>query len=189
MGSVNSRARDPESKRRAILDAAEELFAANGYGSTPTSLIGQRAGVSEGIVFHHFGSKIGVLQACANEQAQALIDSMRPHGEPLDYQAMVAAVFDWVATHPMLRAVIAEGDDQILAALRRGWAKGIVPAVAEFLAAEQAAGRCIDRDPVHLARMQFALVGEALTLNHDRRRVGPAVEVQELAGYLVALTR
>lgn len=184
------RARDPESKRRAILDAAEALFSQHGFRATATSAIGDQAGVSEGIIFHHFGNKVGVLRACATDQAASLIESLRPvGGEPIDYEAMAAAVFEWVANHPMLRPVIAEGDDQVLAALRRGWERGIVPVLTELLADEQRAGRCVDRDPATLARMQFALMSEALTINHEPNTTREPIEAPEIARYLAALTR
>jgi AcrR family transcriptional regulator len=52
-----------------ILDAAEELFAANGFGGTTTRALAQRAGVNEVTLFRRFGSKAGVLQAVGERVA------------------------------------------------------------------------------------------------------------------------
>lgn len=50
-------------KKEKIFSAALELFAEEGYKSTSTSKVAKLAGVSEGLIFKHFGSKEGLLQA------------------------------------------------------------------------------------------------------------------------------
>lgn len=50
-------------KKEQILNAALELFANQGYAATSTSRIAKFAGVSEGLIFRHFESKEGLLQA------------------------------------------------------------------------------------------------------------------------------
>ncbi len=47
----------PEDKRRRILDAAVAEFAERGYELASTNAITARAGVSKGLLFHHFGTK------------------------------------------------------------------------------------------------------------------------------------
>lgn len=50
-------------KQEKILHAALELFAHEGYNVVSTSKIAQKAGVSEGLIFRHFESKQGLLDA------------------------------------------------------------------------------------------------------------------------------
>ena len=50
-------------KKQAIIDAALALFSAEGYDAVSTSKIAKRARVSEGLIFRHFESKEGLLQA------------------------------------------------------------------------------------------------------------------------------
>ena len=50
------------SRRQALLRQAIDLFAVRGYEATPTLEIATRAGVAEGTLFHHFGTKEGVLR-------------------------------------------------------------------------------------------------------------------------------
>ncbi|MBN2664398.1 MAG: TetR/AcrR family transcriptional regulator [Bacteroidales bacterium] len=50
-------------KQLKILQVALELFAKNGYSSTSTGKIAKQAGVSEGLIFRHFGNKEGLLEA------------------------------------------------------------------------------------------------------------------------------
>ncbi len=54
-------------KQIKILNAALQLFAEEGYRSTSTSKVAKRAGVSEGLIFRHFGNKEGLLQAIIQE--------------------------------------------------------------------------------------------------------------------------
>lgn len=50
-----------KSRRDSILEVASRLFAEKGYEKTPTSEIAQEAGVAEGTLYHHFGSKDGIF--------------------------------------------------------------------------------------------------------------------------------
>lgn len=50
-------------KQEKILDEALRLFAENGYNATSTSQVAKAAGVSEGLIFRHYGNKEGLLQA------------------------------------------------------------------------------------------------------------------------------
>ncbi len=50
-------------KQERILNCALELFAEQGFDATPTSKVAKAAGVSEGLIFRHFESKNGLLDA------------------------------------------------------------------------------------------------------------------------------
>lgn len=50
-------------KQQKIVEAAQRLFATEGYAATSTSKVAKEAGVSEGLIFRHFGNKEGLLQA------------------------------------------------------------------------------------------------------------------------------
>lgn len=54
-------------KQEKILQSALELFAKEGYHATSTSKVAKHAGVSEGLIFRHFGNKEGLLQAILDE--------------------------------------------------------------------------------------------------------------------------
>ncbi len=49
--------RNPEATRTAILDAAEEIFLAQGYGAAALSEIAKCAGVTKSLIHHYFASK------------------------------------------------------------------------------------------------------------------------------------
>src|SRR5919205_2172114 len=60
------RAEQAEATRRAVLEAARELFIAQGYGATTLDQIAARAGVSKPTVFSAVGNKQTVLSAVRN---------------------------------------------------------------------------------------------------------------------------
>ena len=83
-----------EEREREILDAATRLFATAGFHATSTRKIAAAAGVSEGTVFHYFGSK--------NELMLGILD--RFYHEVLNPRA--AEILDTVmGTHGRLRAL------------------------------------------------------------------------------------
>lgn len=61
-------------KKEKILKAALELFAKDGYRVTSTSKIATKAGVSEGLIFRHFTSKVGLLEAIIKEGEEKVKD-------------------------------------------------------------------------------------------------------------------
>src|ERR1700738_1193038 len=60
--SVRAARRPRGEPRRLLLDAARELFARRDYRSTTTREIAEAAGVSEYLLFRHFGSKAGLFR-------------------------------------------------------------------------------------------------------------------------------
>ena len=57
------RRRDPEATRKAIMDAAEDLFVLTGPAGTSMSRIARRADVTKSLIHHHFGSKEELWEA------------------------------------------------------------------------------------------------------------------------------
>jgi AcrR family transcriptional regulator len=72
-------------KQERILAAALELFAEDGYNAVSTSKVARRAGVSEGLVFRHFKSKEGLLNAVmemGKKKIIALFEKVSDKDEP-----------------------------------------------------------------------------------------------------------
>jgi AcrR family transcriptional regulator len=63
-----------EQRRLALLDIARHEFSSHGYRATTTLGIAERAGVSEGLVLKHFGSKDELFRAAV---ADPLLDMLR----------------------------------------------------------------------------------------------------------------
>lgn len=185
-----NRTRNPDAKRMAVLSAASSLFSAAGFENTSTSSIASLAEVSEGIIYHYFDTKHGLLEACVVEQSAAVVKRAIT-GAVLDYDAMVSEVFTSIAADPLTGRLVADGDERVMGALRRGWQRSVVPALATALSHEQALGRCRAGDSTVLAHFQFAVVGEAMTLHFTPDSVWPvdlALVVAETAQVLRAIS-
>ena len=61
-----------DDRRTRILDAAEELFAEDGFDATPTARIADAAAVPKGLVFYYFPRKIDLLLTLLQERLPAL---------------------------------------------------------------------------------------------------------------------
>ena len=69
--------------KRALIDAAVELFGERGYRATSLKAIGERATISHGVIPFHFGSKEGLLlavvDACFEEFREAVFGALSDH--------------------------------------------------------------------------------------------------------------
>jgi TetR/AcrR family transcriptional regulator, mexJK operon transcriptional repressor len=91
-------------KRRAIVEAAREIFIARGF-EAGIELIAQQAGVSKVTIYNHFGSKVELFSAVIHD---ALADALG-------------------ATTSALEKALSESDDlrEILVETARGWVAGM----------------------------------------------------------------
>ncbi len=118
-----TRSRDPEAKRIAILDAAEEAFLERGFGETSTAQIARRAGVTKSLIHHHFGSKEALWNEVKNrrfrgysDQQMALLREQEPTAELL--RESMKMYFRFLRANPQIVRVLAwmfvegnQGDD------------------------------------------------------------------------------
>ncbi|MGN0906344.1 MAG: TetR/AcrR family transcriptional regulator [Bullifex sp.] len=65
--------KEAEERRAEILDAAEELFAKNGYALTSTNDIIERVGIARGTLYYHFRNKEEILDAVVLRFTENLI--------------------------------------------------------------------------------------------------------------------
>jgi AcrR family transcriptional regulator len=73
------------STRVRILDAAETLFARNGFDATATSAVASLAAVPKGLLFYYFPAKADLLRALVGERMDPAIEfeSVVEHGNPI----------------------------------------------------------------------------------------------------------
>jgi AcrR family transcriptional regulator len=64
------------SRSRAILATASRLFAEKGYSQTTTAEIAREAGVAEGTLYHHFGSKDGIFLTLFDETMEGFLSGI-----------------------------------------------------------------------------------------------------------------
>jgi AcrR family transcriptional regulator len=106
---VAEKVRDAARSREAILDAAESLFAEQGYEGTSLSDVGTRAGMSRGTPGYFFGSKAelyrAVLERCFAEVLDAVRSGRRRAlasgvGPDVVLAGAVSDYFDFLAARP-----------------------------------------------------------------------------------------
>lgn len=78
MGPERRRRREKEHLRRAILDAARELFVADGYSAVSMRRIAERIEYSPTALYLHFRDKDEILTELIVEGFQLLCDAMAP---------------------------------------------------------------------------------------------------------------
>jgi TetR/AcrR family transcriptional regulator len=77
LATTTERIRDAERSRGAILDAAERLFAQQGYDATSLTQVGAAAGVSRGTPGYFFRSKAELYQAVLDRCFAEVRDAVR----------------------------------------------------------------------------------------------------------------
>ena len=106
---INDKERNPARSKEAILDAAEELFANQGYEGTSLNGVGMRAGVSRGTPGYFFGSKEALYQAVLERCFGRVRDAIRSgrdralaSQEPSEVvlAGAVAEYFDFIMANP-----------------------------------------------------------------------------------------
>lgn len=110
-GKRTQRTEAAEASKKAILDAAEALFAQKGYEAVSLQEISNRAGVTRGLPTYFFGSKEGLYRAVL-ERTFALTlthellkllreQAQHPEATPEEgLRVVIERLFDFLVTHP-----------------------------------------------------------------------------------------
>ncbi len=115
------RERDAEGARLAILDAAEGIFAANGFDGARIDVIAAASGYNKSLIFHYFGDKLGLYAEVvrrADEDMTAL--QMRMIAPLLAdetiatnarafkalLEKIVGTIFDYLVEHPLFMRML-----------------------------------------------------------------------------------
>jgi AcrR family transcriptional regulator len=166
-----------EARRQAVLDTACRVFAKTSYRGATTAEIAREAGISEPILYRHFGSKRDLYLACLDEAwrgfravcEQAVAD---------DPDQCLGAVADaYMAKRARIRLVdlwiqslTEASEDRVIAAALRRQVREVHDFFADVIRDGQARGVIIaDRDPVAEA---WIFVGGGLLATMDHRLGG-----------------
>ena len=116
------RARSAEGARVAILAAAEEIFARDGFSGARVDDIAAAAGYNKALIFHYFSDKLTLYRALVagvkRENGERIVELMRlffpDDGVPLEASrvrefiaAAVGWTFDMYVSHPGLPRMLA----------------------------------------------------------------------------------
>ncbi|TMR15686.1 TetR family transcriptional regulator [Nonomuraea turkmeniaca] len=173
------------STRARIRDAALRHFGEHGFGGASIRGIAEAAGVSSGLVRHHFGSKLALREACDDY----LIKTVRRINDEARTDTMLADV------NPVAAAQAALGPYQryLARALTEGWA---APLFDEMARLSEEWLEEVDKarpDPPFASRKARATVATAMSLavpilhQHISRGLGVDLASPEGA-HLLAMT-
>jgi TetR/AcrR family transcriptional regulator len=98
-----------EDFREQILNAAERLFATQGYAATAIREIAAEVGVNPAMVHYYFGAKMDLLQAVMDRVLEPLAASLGMLGRdrPFSLYDIIGPLFSMAASHPFLPQLIA----------------------------------------------------------------------------------
>jgi AcrR family transcriptional regulator len=121
---ARTKAADYEQQRDAILDAAAEVFAKNGFAASSMALLGRACGASKARLYHYYESKEAILVDLLDRYTRRLIDIARkvetasvPGPQRLD--AMVRAFMREYATSQTRQVVLLHDVDFLAGPQRR----------------------------------------------------------------------
>ena len=109
--------------RQLVLEAAERLFVANGFGATSLEDIAREAGFSKGAVYSNFAGKADLFFAIVEQQFDELRQRLRSAVEAEDdalsrlaavgtwYEEFLRVESGWARSLPEVAALAAQDDD------------------------------------------------------------------------------
>ena len=145
---VRRSSRLPRGARRAqLLQAAQEVFVAQGFHAAAMDEIADRAGVSKPVLYQHFPGKRELYLALLEQQVTLLTDRVREAMEGTDdnrtrVNGAVGAYFDFINADGAAFRLVFESDlrndDDVRAIVDRG-TQVCVEAIAEVIGADTGA--------------------------------------------------
>jgi len=182
---VRDRERNPARTRELILDAAERLFAEQGYEATSLTDVGRAAGVSRATPGYFFGSKAelerAVLERCFEDVRRAVREGRQRtgkgrHSPEVILAGAVSDYFDFIAARPNFvklveRAALADrrGLDRLPIGLATG--QEMVAALAQEL--ELPPGR-----EAEIGEMLFSLMSLSWFAEIHRHTLAPVAGIR-----------
>jgi AcrR family transcriptional regulator len=92
-----------DATRARLIDAALELFGRRGYASTPVDAVARAAGVSPGLLYHHFRGKSDLLHAIFEESMRDVDATFADADRLPDPARRLAALLRSIAAHVKAR--------------------------------------------------------------------------------------
>ncbi len=154
-----------EATTAALVDAARELFARDGYDATSLDAVAARAGVTKGAVYHHFNGKPQLFEAVFSREIQRMTTPLGAaytrKKDPWDaFKAASLAFLDECLEPGLQRIVLLDAPAAI------GWEEirrleaPLLDLMEQAIARAVEAGRIAKRPPGPLAHFLFGAICE-----------------------------
>ncbi|QWC83967.1 TetR/AcrR family transcriptional regulator [Nocardioidaceae bacterium] len=115
---TSRRAQYSRSTREALLEAAEDLFTAEGYSGTSLDAVVAQARVTKGALYHHYSGKQGLFEAAfarqeerASELVQHAVDEVE---DPWDKAGVGLRAFLEACRDPAYRRIVVQEGPAVL---------------------------------------------------------------------------
>lgn len=136
-------------RRKQLLEAAQEVFVAQGYHAAAMDDIAERAGVSKPVLYQHFPGKLDLYLALLDMHCDAIIETMRnAMSSSTDNKVRVAAAtsayFDFIDHESEAFRLVFESDlrnDPAVRARFERVERGCIEAITETIMADTGLGR------------------------------------------------
>jgi AcrR family transcriptional regulator len=174
--------------RGALLMAARQLFAENGFAATGREDIAERAGVTRGALYHHFASKTELAAAVVEQLEGELVDlvvaaALQGSGVRDQLHRGCRAYMDACA-EPSMARILADAPAVLgIEACRALDAVACAPLLADVFARAEEEQIAVPGDPEVAAALLLGFLNEAAGLiaaaptdGALRRRVGDTVD-------------
>ena len=184
MATNPERVRNPDRSRAAILDAAEQLFADQGYDATSLNQVGTVAGVSRGTPGYFFGSKADLYQAVLDRSFAEVREAVREgraralasnESSETILAGAVSDYFDFLAARPNFVRLI---EREALSGTRLPHGLSHLSAGQEALAAISAELGLDDSPSGEAAQLLLSIISLCWFPMIHARTVAPAVGVR-----------
>jgi AcrR family transcriptional regulator len=159
-------------RRQVVLDTACRVFSQSSYRGATTAKIARESGISEPILYRHFGSKRDLYLACLDEAWRALRELSEQAIADSPDTCLGAVADAWMAKRANIRLVdlwiraLSECDDPVVAEALRVQVREVHAFFADLIRDGQARGVVhADRDPVAEAWV-FVAGGLLGTIDH-----------------------
>lgn len=153
--------KERSNSEQAIMEAAEELFLANGYNMTTTTMIASRAGVTHAMLHYYFRTKEHIFIKVVDKYMDELLASFQPlmrKQAPFwdTLETGISAHFDFLVMNPRLPAFLYDTvrfNPELIESWKgriMGVLRGIVLFHGELIRKEMDEGRIRRVDPEQL---------------------------------------
>ncbi|MCS5715517.1 TetR/AcrR family transcriptional regulator [Herbiconiux sp. CPCC 205716] len=160
--------------RRALITAAREIFAGDGYAA-PLSSVARRAGVGQGSLYRHFPDRVALAVAVFDENLTELEELAAHPGTTVD-ALLDGVVAQALVSTAMIEMIRAERDDERVDHL----GERMRSVVTEVVSREQAAGRLgagVTADDVFLV---VSMLAGLLSVTPPSQRPAAVTRAREL---------
>ena len=171
MSTVKQRLSGGE-RRQVVLDTASRVFSQSSYRGATTAEIARESGISEPILYRHFGSKRDLYLACLEEAWRSLRELSEQAIADSPETCLGAIADAWMAKRANIRLVdlwiraLNECDDPVVAEALRTQVREVHAFFADVIRDGQARGVVhAERDPVAEAWV-FVAGGLLGTIDH-----------------------